>query len=240
LLLVTATTAQIAGAISRMLMRATADAIEASQAKTRFVAMLNHELRTPLNAILGFSELMRMQKIRDIDEAMAPIENIHASGQRLLAMIEGLVNQADQGASAFDLHKHSVEVNELVVGVIEELQSELTAFRYPVEIAIPTDLRIEADPRALKQILMVLIAYPLRFVTPWTQVSATAEQSGTDTILEINSRGLVGAANDDRDKLELQLVMALALAHGARLTITHSERDRRQARLTFFATRAAA
>ncbi len=240
LLLMTATACMVIGAISRQVLKATVDAIEASQAKARFVSMLHHELRTPLNAILGFSELMRMQKIRDIDEAMAPFENIHASGQRLLAMIQGLLNQADHGASAFELHKNMLNVEELVEGVVQDLQPEMSAFRFPVTIEIPDDLSVEADARALKQILMVLLAHPLRFVTPWTEVSAVAEQLGTDTILEINSRGLVGAANDDRDKLELQLVTALALAHGARLSIVHASRDQRRARLTFFATHAAA
>jgi len=240
LLLMTATACMVIGAISRQLLKATADAIEASHAKSRFVSMLHHELRTPLNAILGFSELMRMQKIRDIDEAMAPFENIHASGQRLLAMIEGLLNQADHGASAFELHKHSLNVKQLVEGVVNDLQPEMSAFRFPVTISIPDNLSVEADSRALMQILMVLLAYPLRFVTPWTDVSAMAEQVGTDTVLEIVSHGLVGAANDDRDRLELQLVTALALAHGARLSIVHASRDRRQARLTFFATHAAA
>ncbi|MDQ3078479.1 MAG: HAMP domain-containing histidine kinase [Pseudomonadota bacterium] len=240
LLLMTATACMFIAAISRQVLKATVNAMEASQAKARFVSMLHHELRTPLNAILGFSELMRMQKIRDIDEAMAPFENIHASGQRLLAMIEGLLNQADHGASAFELHKHLLNLNELIGGVVEELQPEMSAFRFPVTINIPDNLSVEADSRAMKQILMVLLAYPLRFVTPWTEVSAVAQQVGTDTVLDINSRGLVGAANDDRDRLELQLVTALALAHGARLSIVHADRDRRQARLTFFATHAAA
>ena len=240
LLLITATTCMVIGAMSRQLLKATADAFEARQAKSRFVSMLNHELRTPLNAILGFSELMRVHKVHDIEEAMGPFENIHASGQRLLAMIEGLLAQADQGASAFELEKHSLKLSQFVTNVVDELQPELVAFRYPIAIAIPDELQIDADEKALHQILLVLLSYPLRFVTPWTTVSVTANQSGTDTIFEIDSHGLVGAANDDRDKLELQLVEALALAHGARLHITNSEKDRRHARLTFFATRAAA
>lgn len=239
LLLMTATACMVLGAISRQLYKATEDAIHASEAKTRFVAMLNHELRTPLNAILGFSELMRHTQIRDIDDAAGSIENIHASGQRLLAFIEGLLSQADHGASAFELHKHPLALGQTIWSVVDELQSEMEAFRFPLEILVPEELRIEADERALKQILMVLLAYPLRFVTPWTEVSVNARQSGTDTILDIDSQGLVGAVTDDRDKLELQLVKALALAHGARLTMVESAKDRRLARMTFFATSAA-
>ena len=239
LLLMTATACMVTGALSRQLLKATTDAIQAKEAKARFVAMLNHELRTPLNAILGFSELMRLQKFRDLDEAMGPIENIHASGQRLLAMIEGLLAQADQGASAFELHKHGLNLHQFVSGVVEELQSGLVAFRYPITIAIPEQLQIEADSRALQQIVLVLLSYPLRFVSPWTVITVSAHEAGTDTVLEVNSEGLSGAAPDERDKLELQLAKALALAHGARLGIVQSSRDKRLAQLTFFATRAA-
>jgi hypothetical protein len=87
--------------------------------------------------------------------------------------------------------------------------------------------------------LAVLLTYPLRFVGPGGRIIVTAEHIGTDTIVEISSRGLINAAADDRDKIEVQLVDALALAHGARLTIAHSDRSSRIARLTFFATRAA-
>ena len=65
------------------------------------------------------------------------------------------------------------------------------------------------------------------------------EHRATDAIIEVSARGLINAAADDRDKIEVQLVEALALAHGARLTIIESDRCMRIARLTFFATRAA-
>jgi signal transduction histidine kinase len=242
LLLVTAATCMVLAAISRQLKLALNDALEASQMKSRFIAMLNHELRTPLNAILGFSELMRMRDLKQLDDAIGPVENIHASGQRLLAMIEGLLNQADHGASAFELDKQPVEISSAIRAALDDIEgdlAELAKFGVTVLMSASEDLMIDADPRALRQMLAVLLTYPLRFVGPEAQVSITAEHVATDTIIEISSRGLINAAADDRDKIEVQLVDALALAHGARLTIVQSDRTSRIARLTFFATRAA-
>jgi signal transduction histidine kinase len=242
LLLVTAATSMVIAATSRQLRLALNEALEASQMKSRFIAMLNHELRTPLNAILGFSELMRMRQLRQFDDAIGPVENIHASGQRLLAMIEGLLNQADHGASAFELDKEPVELSRAVAAAVDDMAGEfaqLAEFGVTMSIAAREQLWIDADPRALKQMLAVLLTYPLRFAGPGGRISISAEHVGTDTIVEINSRGLINAAADDRDKIEVQLVEALALAHGARLTIIQSDRSSRIARLTFFATRAA-
>ena len=242
LLLVTASSCMVLAAISRQLKLALNDAIEASQMKSRFIAMLNHELRTPLNAILGFSELMRMRQLRQFDDAIGPLENIHASGQRLLAMIEGLLNQADRGASAFELEKQPVDIGSTIAAAIDDMHgeiAELADFGVAIRIVARGELVIEADPRALKQMLAVLLTYPLRFAGPGGQIIVTAEHVGTDTIVEISSSGLINAAADDRDKIEVQLVDALALAHGARLVILHSDRSSRIARLTFFATQAA-
>jgi signal transduction histidine kinase len=240
LLLVTTTTCMVLACISRQLKLALNEALEASQAKSRFIAMLNHELRTPLNAILGFSELMRLQSVRALGDALGPIENIHASGQRLLAMIEGLLDQAERGAGVFELTKQPVDIAQAVAAATSEIAGEIEQFGCSVGIIAEEGLVIDADPRALRQILLVLLNYPLRFVGPDTVVTVSAEHIGTDTIIEIGSLGLINAAADDRDKIELQLVEALALAHGARLTILDSNRSGRIARLTFFATRAAA
>jgi len=242
LMLVTASTAMVIAATSRQLKLALNEALDASQMKSRFIAMLNHELRTPLNAILGFSELMRLRQLRQFDDAIGPLANIHASGQRLLAMIEGLLSSADHGASAFELEKEPIELRAMIASAVDDMSgdlAELADFGVSVSIAARDALWIDADPRALKQMLAVLLTYPLRFVGPEGSISISAEHVGTDTIIDISSKGLINAAADDRDKIEVQLVDALALAHGARLTIVHSDRSSRTARLTFFATRAA-
>ncbi|MEO5774600.1 MAG: histidine kinase dimerization/phospho-acceptor domain-containing protein [Sphingomicrobium sp.] len=224
----------------RHLQWAIRDAEDASLTKSRLIAMLNHELRTPLNAILGFSELMRLQNFKEMGEAVGSVENIHASGQRLLAMIEGLLGRADQGASVFDLTKQSVHIEPALAEVVADLQQELKELGCGLLLSVEDELAVDADPRALKRMLHVLLTYPLRFVGPDTVISVSARNLGTDTIVEVNSQSLINAVADDRDTLEVQLVNALALAHGARLHIAQCGRSGRVARLTFFATRAAA
>lgn len=215
------------------------EALEASEVKSRFIALMSHELRTPLNAILGFSELMRMQSLREIGEAVGAVDNIHASGQRLLAMIEAILSHAERHDGIFSLDKQPVRLRQAAAVAVAALDEEIPGHGCAIRIDVPDDLVIEADPRALRQILQVIVGYPLRFGGPGSTVSISAGHDGTDTIVDIHSSAAGKPVPDDSDKLEFQLVHALALAHGARLTFKRAGDSGRTARLRFFATRAA-
>jgi signal transduction histidine kinase len=237
-LLMTTLAAMVVAAISRQLRNALTQAEEASAVKSRFISLMSHELRTPLNAILGFSELMRMQSLQEFGEAVAAVDNIHASGQRLLAMIEAVLSHAQDHDHIFALKKMPIQLQESACAALVELNQQLPDHGCSIELHIPDDLVVDADPRALKQIFEVTIGYPLRFCRPGSTVCVTASTQGTDTIVEIRSDAPSEADLGDSARVELHLVNALVLAHGARLNISRSP-EARTARLRFFATRAA-
>ena len=67
---------------------------EANLAKSRFLASMSHELRTPLNAILGFSEVMDNEVLGPMEQPdlQEYAEDIHASGQHLLDLINEILD----------------------------------------------------------------------------------------------------------------------------------------------------
>ena len=91
---------------------------DANLAKSRFLASMSHELRTPLNAILGFSEVMG-------NEVLGPMENetyreyandIHASGQHLLHLINEILDLSRIEAGRYQLNEEPLAVT----GVVED------------------------------------------------------------------------------------------------------------------------
>ena len=229
----------VVAAIAGQLRRALAHAVEANEVKSRFIALMSHELRTPLNAILGFSELMRMQSLREFGDAVSAVDNIHASGQRLLAMIEAVLSHAERHDGIFALHKQPLRLQQSVVAATVRLNEQFPEHGCSIDVDVPEDLLIDADARALRQILQVIIGYPLRFSSPGSEISIYAGHDGTDTIVDIYSSAAGAPVPDEIDKVEFQLVNALALAHGARLSFKTTGNSGRTARLRFFATRAA-
>lgn len=69
---------------------------------------MSHELRTPLNAVLGFSQLLSMGDLRDEDRES--VEHIDASGRRLLALIDDVLEFAriDSGRLTLTIEPTSI------------------------------------------------------------------------------------------------------------------------------------
>ena len=82
----------------------------ANLAKSRFLATMSHELRTPLNAILGFSEVMKGELFgsHTISYYKEYSNDIHASGQHLLMLINEILDLSRIEAGRFDLKEEAV------------------------------------------------------------------------------------------------------------------------------------
>ena len=76
--------------------------------KSRFLHRMSHELRTPLNAIIGFSELMLDGVNGDVNaEQRDCLQDIWASGQRLLKMADDILDMFDIVAVALMLEQEN-------------------------------------------------------------------------------------------------------------------------------------
>jgi len=78
---------------------------KANKVKSEFLANISHEFRTPLNAILGFAEILREKpEVLEDEKGRRYAENIVASGNRLLNMINDLLSLAKTEAGKMELH----------------------------------------------------------------------------------------------------------------------------------------
>ncbi len=79
----------------------------ANLAKSQFLATMSHELRTPLNAILGFSDVIRMEILGSLgsDRYREYAEDIHASGQHLLDLINDVLDMSKIEAGKYRLDR---------------------------------------------------------------------------------------------------------------------------------------
>ena len=68
-------------------------ALQATEAKSQFLASMSHELRTPMNAIIGFTRLV-MRRAKDVLPAQqyGNLEKILTSANHLLALLNDVLD----------------------------------------------------------------------------------------------------------------------------------------------------
>ena len=138
---------------------------EASLAKSTFLANMSHELRTPLNAVIGFSEIMAKELFGGIGNPQYKqyASDIFDSGSHLLDLINDILDMAK-----IEANKLSLTPKPLDPTVVIEQATRLTkrkAEEKGLSLVIDAeDLgEIEADHRAVKQVLLNLLSNAVKF-----------------------------------------------------------------------------
>ena len=165
---------------------------EANRSKSEFLANMSHELRTPLNAIIGFSEVMVQQIFGAIGgpKYVEYARDIHRSGQYLLDVISDILDMSKIEAGRVQLevrrhnlahHRRGMPAGSSVPGRRKE--------RSQVGQQVPAGLAVEADKRALKQVLINLLANAIKFTPEHGKVTITAScQNGRAALVHCRYR----------------------------------------------------
>jgi signal transduction histidine kinase len=213
-------------------------AINADHTKSQFLANMSHELRTPLNAILGFSELLSLDAFAGKRTEYAKL--IHESGAHLLGLVNELLDLSRIEAGKLELHCETIRLELLIDECLTALEPRARAGALNFARTIGPDLPpVFCDWRALKQILLNLLANALKFSGPGgtVEVFARLDPSG-EAALGVRDDG-VGIADEDQARvferfgqarhditetdggtgLGLPIVKGLAEAHGGRVAM---------------------
>jgi two-component system cell cycle sensor histidine kinase PleC len=144
--------------------RAQARAAEAGEARSQFLSHMNHELRTPMNAILGFSEMIQSKAFGGaVEKYAAYAAIIHDSGQRLLTLINGVLDLARIEGGRLSLREIELDLSQLIRAIAEQYEAKAADAQVSLTISPGNALRIRGDERALQQILGHLLSNAIKF-----------------------------------------------------------------------------
>lgn len=139
---------------------------ELEKLKSTFVAIVSHELRTPLNAILGYAEMFKESVYGPMnDKQVNMAERIMKNTQRLLGLINDLLDQAQMEAGRLTIHMASVRPSELLEnlhGVMDQMALE-KGLKLTSEIEDDLPEVLNGDGARLQQILVNLVNNGVKF-----------------------------------------------------------------------------
>lgn len=177
--------------------------------KDEFVSLASHELRTPMTAIKSYLWLfMQNKNVHLEDKDKQYIERAYASTDRLIALVNDMLNVSRIEAGRLDVTLVSLNPVNLARDVVEELKP--AAEKLHVTLALSTESdhlpNVMADQNKLKEVLINLIGNALKFTSENGTITIKLFQDRDMIVTQVIDNGK-GIKKEDQQKLFQKFTM---------------------------------
>lgn len=211
------------GARLEAALRASNAALEAAdQLKSEFIANVSHHLRTPLNGIIGFAEVLANQYFGELNpRQMEYVKGTLNAGERLLELIDDVVDLTSLGAGVTTLERGPVDVPDLLDSVAGLTREWARREGLKLEVVAPAALgEMEGDGKRLKQALFTLVVGAIRNPPPDRRIRLSGERLNGTLTLSVSGAATPGEGDTQgAAALGLSLARNVVELHGGRLEL---------------------
>ena len=164
----------------------------ASQHKSEFLANMSHELRTPLNAIIGFSEVLKDGLFGQLNDKQEEyIQDVHAAGHHLLALINDILDLSKVEAGRMELSVSKFDIPSAIDNAVMLVRER--ASRHQLALEVKVDARLNSftgDERKFKQILLNLLSNAVKFTPEGGKVAVAAQPIDNGVQVSVSDSGI--------------------------------------------------
>jgi two-component system sensor histidine kinase GlrK len=213
---------------------------ELDELKQAFLATVSHELRSPLTSMREAAHLLRDRVGGELNDRQSRmVEIIAASCERLLRLVNQVLDLSRLRAGVLTLDRQRVDLDRVVTRAVDEMraQAEEAGLTLTLERR-GGDFVVEGDEDRLVQVLVNLVANAVRFTLRRGRVTVRLHDAGREVEVQVEDTGVgipVAAlphifdtwqqAHHQRGGtgLGLAIVRGIVQAHGGRVTVESQE-----------------
>jgi two-component system phosphate regulon sensor histidine kinase PhoR len=157
-----------------------------------FIYMVSHELRSPLTSIKGFIvSLLRGVFGNLTREQIEPLKIIEEQSNRLLSLINDLLDLARLDTGRQVQQMELVQLQELLWGTVKMFEAQAREKNIALRLDIPYPLpAIEADPDNMEHVFINLISNAIKYTLPNGKVTVRAESTDSHVRVAVSDTGI--------------------------------------------------
>lgn len=171
---------------------------ELEEAKMRILINATHDIRSPLTLIIGPLKKLK-QRITD-KESRADIETIDHNAQRLLLLVNQILDERRIDKKQMHLHCQNTDLTVLAKGVTSMFQSN--ARQHGISLTVKSEGKVYAwvDRTNFEKIIQNLLSNAFKFTSDGGEISITLKQDGENIKVEVADTG-IGLSEENTEKL---------------------------------------
>ncbi|MGD8735189.1 MAG: ATP-binding protein [Anaerolineae bacterium] len=172
---------------------------ELDRLKTQFVSNVSHELRTPLTNIKLYQGYLRNGRRPDLQQRFFDI--LDRETNRLIQIIEGLLDLSLLDAKRLPLHPISLNWNDLIGDIVANYREQAIEHGLALTFqATEEPLYVLADRVHISQVLINLLANALNYTPAGGQIKVTTHATDGMAVVTIQDTGY-GIAPDEAEQI---------------------------------------
>ncbi|MBX6365359.1 MAG: GAF domain-containing protein [Gemmatimonadetes bacterium] len=164
---------------------------QASEAKSRLLAVVSHELRTPLTAVVGFSDLLLAEVAGPLTAGQREqVERVRAGARHLVGIIDQILTFSRTEAGRETVRIERLDVAALARDTALLIEPQILAKGLRLELAIPdAPVWAETDAGKVRQILLNLLGNAARYTDEGFVALELALDAAAAILLRVRDSG---------------------------------------------------
>jgi len=165
------------------------EAEQANRVKDEFLAVLSHELRTPLNPIVGWTKLLRSNRLTPEKQRYA-LETIERNALLQTQLIEDLLDVSGILQGKLSLNIVPVDLAGAIgaaIGTVR-LSAEVKSIQISTQFA-PNLGPVLGDAGRLQQVVWNLLSNAVKFTPPGGKIEVVLDRVDTDAEITVTDTG---------------------------------------------------
>jgi len=174
---------------------------EIQKLKDQFVFIAAHELKTPVTAIRWGIELALEEGKGKLDpELINQLTSIQGSNERLITLVDDLLNVARIEAGTIKMEPADVDIDEIIKETIKEMTTVFQSKAISVGYDSKGKQTVYADKGRIKQVLINFFSNAVKYNKQNGRVTITVEKEGNKLKVAVADTG-IGIKDEDMKKL---------------------------------------